>query len=77
MMQRLAQWDRGAGFAATRADWLARAAGRHKPIRVALGDTEQTGLFESVDDCGHLVLRLPDGTIQTIAAGDVAMVPRL
>jgi BirA family biotin operon repressor/biotin-[acetyl-CoA-carboxylase] ligase len=77
MMQRLAQWDRGAGFAATRADWLVRAAGRHKPIRVALGDTEQTGLFESVDDCGHLVLRLPDGTIQTIAAGDVAMVPRL
>jgi BirA family biotin operon repressor/biotin-[acetyl-CoA-carboxylase] ligase len=77
MVQRLAQWDRGAGFAAIRADWLARAAGLHKPIRVALGDIEQAGLFESVDERGHLMLRLPDGTIQTIAAGDVATVPRL
>jgi BirA family biotin operon repressor/biotin-[acetyl-CoA-carboxylase] ligase len=77
MSQRIAQWDRGAGFAAIRADWLARAAGRHRPIRVALGDAEQAGLFESVDERGHLVLRLPDGTSQTIAAGDVVMASRL
>ena len=37
MVARLAQWDRGAGFAAIRADWLARAAGLGKPIRVRLG----------------------------------------
>ena len=76
MMARLAQWDRGAGFAAIRADWLARAAGIGKPIRVKSGDGELAGQFDTIDATGRLVLRLADGTMQTVAAGDVFLAAR-
>jgi BirA family transcriptional regulator, biotin operon repressor / biotin---[acetyl-CoA-carboxylase] ligase len=72
MMRRLKQWDRGAGFEAIRGDWLARAAGLGGPIRIALPDGERSGRFETVDARGRLVLRLPDGAIETITAGDVS-----
>ena len=71
MMWRLAQWNRGAGFEAIRADWLARAAGVGGPIRIALADGERSGGFETVDAHGRLILRLSDGTTETITAGDV------
>jgi BirA family transcriptional regulator, biotin operon repressor / biotin---[acetyl-CoA-carboxylase] ligase len=71
MIRRLDQWNRAEGFAAIRADWLARAAGIGKPIRVALPEGEQTGQFETVDQRGRLVLRLIDGGTETITAGDV------
>jgi BirA family biotin operon repressor/biotin-[acetyl-CoA-carboxylase] ligase len=76
MVMRLAQWNRGAGFAATRADWLARAAGIGKPIRVKSGDGEIAGQFDTIDETGRLVLRLADGTMQTVAAGDVFLAAR-
>ena len=71
MNVRLAQWNRGAGFAVIRANWLARAAGIGKPIRVRSGDGELSGQFESLDETGRLVVRLADGTMQTVTAGDV------
>ncbi len=71
MARRLAQWQRGTGFAGIRADWLARAQGIGKDIRVKLPDRELTGRFEALDDYGHLLLRLADGMVQTITAGDV------
>ena len=73
---RLAQWNRGAGFAAIRADWLARAAGVGKPIRVKSDDGELAGQFDGIDETGRLVLRLADGTIQAVAAGDVFLAAR-
>jgi BirA family biotin operon repressor/biotin-[acetyl-CoA-carboxylase] ligase len=76
MVVRLAQWNRGTGFAATRADWLARAAGLGKPIRVTLAEGELAGQFETIDQTGRLVLRLANGTMQAVAAGDVAMTAR-
>lgn len=76
MTVRLAQWNRGAGFAAIRADWLARAAGLGKAIRVRSGDGEVAGLFDTIDESGRLVLRLADGTMQTAAAGDVFLAAR-
>ena len=76
MTSRLAQWNRGAGFAAIRADWLARAAGIGKPIRVKSGDGELSGAFEGIDETGRLVLRAADGTMQTVAAGDVFLAAR-
>jgi BirA family biotin operon repressor/biotin-[acetyl-CoA-carboxylase] ligase len=76
MVHRLAQWNRGAGFAAIRADWLARAAGLGKPIRVKSGDGELEGSFETIDATGRLVIRLADGTMRTLAAGDVSMAAR-
>jgi len=76
MASRIAQWDRGAGFAAIRGDWLARATGLGKPIRVALADRELAGAFEAIDLSGRLVLRLADGTKQAITAGDVFITAR-
>jgi BirA family biotin operon repressor/biotin-[acetyl-CoA-carboxylase] ligase len=35
MVARLAQWDRGAGFAAVRAEWLCHAAGSRRRHRRA------------------------------------------
>jgi BirA family biotin operon repressor/biotin-[acetyl-CoA-carboxylase] ligase len=76
MIARLAQWDRSAGFAAIRADWLTRAAGVGKPIRVKTGEAELAGQFDGIDEAGRLVLRLADGTMQAVAAGDVFLTAR-
>ena len=73
MLERLAQWNRGEDFPVIRADWLARAAGVGDDVRVRLADRDINGRFEAIDETGGLVLRLPDGTARTIAAGDVVM----
>jgi BirA family transcriptional regulator, biotin operon repressor / biotin---[acetyl-CoA-carboxylase] ligase len=70
ILERLALWDRGSGFAAVRADWLKRAGGLGKPMRVKSPDGEFAGTFETIDEAGRLVLRLADGSLRTIAAGD-------
>ena len=70
MQTRLAQWRRGQGFAAIRADWLKRAAGLDRDIRVRLPDRELTGLFEGLDDAGRLLVRGPAG-VTTVTAGEV------
>jgi biotin-(acetyl-CoA carboxylase) ligase len=40
-------------------------------VRVRLAERELAGCFEALDEAGALVLRLPDGNVTTIAAGDV------
>jgi BirA family biotin operon repressor/biotin-[acetyl-CoA-carboxylase] ligase len=75
MLGRLAQWNGGEGFATVRADWLARASGLGEEVRVRLADREVNGVFEALDPAGGLVLRRADGKTETIAAGDVFMVP--
>jgi BirA family biotin operon repressor/biotin-[acetyl-CoA-carboxylase] ligase len=76
MALRLAQWNRGAGFAAIRTDWLARAAGLGKTIHVALDDTNLSGQFETIDDTGRLMVRTADGKLRPVAAGDVVATGR-
>jgi BirA family biotin operon repressor/biotin-[acetyl-CoA-carboxylase] ligase len=71
MQARLSQWNRSAGFAAIREDWLKRATGVGGPVRVALPDGEHAGRFETIDQHGRLMLRRPDGALEAIAAGDV------
>ena len=70
MERRLAQWQRGQGFATTRADWLKRAAGLGEPIRVRLPERELSGRFEGLDESGRLLLATPDGVTQ-VTAGEV------
>lgn len=68
---RLAEWDEGRGFAAIRAAWLERAVRLGEPIRVRLVDGEDEGLFEAIDEAGHLILARADGSRRKISAGDV------
>jgi BirA family biotin operon repressor/biotin-[acetyl-CoA-carboxylase] ligase len=71
MAARLAQWDRGAGFAAIRAEWLTNAAGIGSAIHVRLADRELAGTFETLDQTGRLMLRLPAGNLEAITAGEM------
>ncbi|MBI1272826.1 MAG: biotin--[acetyl-CoA-carboxylase] ligase [Alphaproteobacteria bacterium] len=59
------------GFAAIRADWLHCAAGRDERMIVRLPDRELQGRFLDLDESGNLCLQMPDGSRQTVAAGDV------
>jgi BirA family biotin operon repressor/biotin-[acetyl-CoA-carboxylase] ligase len=67
----LAEWDRGAAFAAIRGAWLARAAGLGQAMRARLPDRELSGVFEAIDEAGRLVLRLADGRREVVTAGEV------
>jgi BirA family biotin operon repressor/biotin-[acetyl-CoA-carboxylase] ligase len=77
MQARLTQWNRGTGFAGIRAAWLARALGLGQPIRVRLSERETTGRFETIDDAGRLVLRIRNGGLVPIAAGEVFPLDRI
>ena len=71
MLFRLDMWKRGDGFAAIRSDWLADAAGIGGRVRVRLETREFSGLFETLDADGHLIVTKDDGIRETVAAGDV------
>jgi BirA family transcriptional regulator, biotin operon repressor / biotin---[acetyl-CoA-carboxylase] ligase len=71
MLRRLKQWRGGDGFSAVRADWLEHAAGIDGDMRVRLPDRELVGGCQGIDARGHLLLRLADGHLEAIAAGDV------
>ena len=73
MLDRLRQWNRGAGFASIRADWLARAIGRGQEIRVRLPDRDIVGRFETLDHAGSLVLRSRNGDSVKVSAGEVLL----
>ncbi|GJD95062.1 biotin--[acetyl-CoA-carboxylase] ligase [Methylobacterium iners] len=64
-------WDRGRGFAAIRALWLARAAGLGAPLSVRTGRESVQGIFETIDEAGRLVVRSDDGMRRTVTAGEV------
>lgn len=65
----LGRW-RGEGVAPVRRAWLADA----HPLGTALSTAEGDGLFDGLDEDGALRLRLADGTIRTIHAGDVFLI---
>jgi BirA family biotin operon repressor/biotin-[acetyl-CoA-carboxylase] ligase len=69
MPRRMAEWQHG--FAAIRAAWLDRAGSLGGELAVRLGTRELSGRFEALDEAGRLVLRLPDGRRERIAAGEV------
>jgi BirA family biotin operon repressor/biotin-[acetyl-CoA-carboxylase] ligase len=67
---RLAQWARGEGFGAIRADWLKRAAGLGQAIQVRLPGREFSGMFEGLDEDGRLLVRQADA-VTPVTAGEV------
>jgi BirA family biotin operon repressor/biotin-[acetyl-CoA-carboxylase] ligase len=70
-------WDRNLelwrsqGFGEIRRRWLLHAEGIGQPASVVIGDRQESGIFETLDEQGRLVLRLPDGGARFISAGDV------
>ena len=58
------------GFAATRRDWLARAARLGEPVAARVGGAVHHGTFEDVDHTGRLILATTSGRM-AIPAADV------
>ena len=65
----LGRW-RTRGLAPVRAAWLAAA----HPVGTALVTPDARGTFDGLDECGALRLRLADGAIRVIHAGDVFLI---
>ena len=65
------------GFGSVRTDWLQHAEGLGRTVSVKLGGEPVQGVLEDMDDTGGLVLRLPDGSVKTIRAGDVSLIGRV
>ncbi len=65
----LERWRSG-GVYAIRSAWLERAHAVGSALRTSLGE----GLFDGLDEQGGLRLRLPDGSVRLIHAGDVFLV---
>lgn len=63
-----------AGFDVLRRDWLDAAEGLGRSVRVHPGGKAIEGIFEDMDSDGALILRLPDGSRQTIRAGDIELI---
>jgi BirA family biotin operon repressor/biotin-[acetyl-CoA-carboxylase] ligase len=56
-----------------RDEWRARLDTLGRQVRATWGQTVEEGLAEDVDGDGSLILRRPDGSRVTIAAGDVTL----
>jgi BirA family biotin operon repressor/biotin-[acetyl-CoA-carboxylase] ligase len=64
-------WGEGRGLAETRRRWLARAAGIGSEVAVQVDGVVLRGIFETIDEDCHFVIRDNDGARVKIAAGDV------
>ncbi|MBE0415966.1 MAG: biotin--[acetyl-CoA-carboxylase] ligase [Dehalococcoidia bacterium] len=54
-------------------EWRRRLETLGKEVTVRCGEDVREGYAESVDEDGNLLLRCPDGSLVTIAAGDVTL----
>jgi BirA family biotin operon repressor/biotin-[acetyl-CoA-carboxylase] ligase len=66
----MAIWDGGRGFGDIRRLWLAQARGIGQSVSVKAGNRVISGVFETLDEQGRLIVRGADG-VQAIGAGDV------
>ena len=66
----LASW-RLHGFLPTRNLWVQRAYGIGGEITARMEASEISGIFEGISEDGNLQLRLPNGALETISAGDI------
>ena len=64
-------WAGGKGFAVIRRLWLERAAGVGERVAISLGGEVVSGLFETIDETGRLVVQMDDGSRRTVASGEV------
>jgi BirA family transcriptional regulator, biotin operon repressor / biotin---[acetyl-CoA-carboxylase] ligase len=64
-------WDEGKGFGEIRRRWLVCAAGIGQPVAVHTGNATVSGLFDTIDDTGCMIVRTAAGERIAISAGDV------
>jgi BirA family biotin operon repressor/biotin-[acetyl-CoA-carboxylase] ligase len=64
-------WDGGRGFPRIRDLWLDRAAGVGEEAVIRIGGEVLRGRFETIDNEGRLLIRLGDGTLRPVSAGEV------
>ncbi|HWW46815.1 MAG TPA: biotin--[acetyl-CoA-carboxylase] ligase [Xanthobacteraceae bacterium] len=64
-------WDNGRGFAEIRRLWLARAAGVGQPVSIKGGRAPVSGVFETIDSAGCMIVATADGRRVPVAAGEV------
>jgi BirA family transcriptional regulator, biotin operon repressor / biotin---[acetyl-CoA-carboxylase] ligase len=64
-------WDNGKGFSEIRRRWLVLAAGLGQAVSVHTGQTVVSGIFDTIDDTGCMILRTSAGDRVSISAGDV------
>lgn len=67
----LTKWRGVQGFATIREAWLKRAQGLGEAITVRLAQESFEGTFEGLAPDGTLQVRLADGSLRLVAAGDV------
>ncbi|MEO1305303.1 MAG: biotin--[acetyl-CoA-carboxylase] ligase [Pseudomonadota bacterium] len=65
------------GFDALLEDWMAAAEGIGQTVQAGPPQNRIEGTFESLAADGGLNLRLPDGSVRTIRAGDVDLVKQV
>ena len=66
-----AAWAQGRGMGRIREMWLERSAGLGEAVAVKYGERVLRGTFESIDEGGRLLVRLPEGGVEAIAAAEV------
>lgn len=54
-------------------EWLKLSSTIGHAVKVTVGNNVFTGIAESIDDEGMLILKLPDNTLKKISAGDVTI----
>ena len=64
------RWE-ALGFQPILDAWIARCRGLHGPATARLGHETISGVADGVEADGALRLKLPDGTLRLISAGDV------
>ena len=64
-------WDQGRGFGEIRRRWLALAAGLGQPVAVHTGGATVSGIFDTIDDTGCMIVQTTSGKRVPISAGDV------
>lgn len=56
-----------------RAEWLERSRIQGRLVQVSTGAREFEGQVEGIDAFGSLLVRVPDGTLETVISGDVKL----
>lgn len=64
-------WDNGQGMPALRQRWLAHAAGIGGQVTIQIGGRTVSGIFETIDETGHMIVMTDEGRRMPIASGEV------